>query len=233
MSNQSVESVMTEIRNRLALMEQSLPARLDAMAVSETARIPFKALWYRESLFWRMAELGRSAFEHFETDTLASAVLLTRAALETSAAVWYFRAKVAAVVESGIMGDIHDSLRQLIMGSKSNQQLPEAFNVLKFVDRATKDIEGFRQQYESLCEFAHPNWAGTVLMYSKPGPEYRSMDFGANVRGKSARVSGVMNLSVALWMFEISYHQLSDLMPRFIALCERELGPGDSETAGA
>jgi hypothetical protein len=223
---------MTEIRSRLALMEQSLPTRLDAMAVSETAKIPFRALWYRESLFWRMAELGRSALEHFETDTLASAVLLTRAALETSAALWYFRAKVAAVVESGIMGDIHDSLRKLIMGSKSNQQLPDPFNVMKFVDCATKDIEGFRQQYESLCEFAHPNWAGTVLMYSKPGPEYRSMDFGANVRGKSARVSGVMNLSVALWMFEISYNQLSDLMPRFIALCERELGLGDSEMAG-
>ena len=232
MSEQSVESVMIEIRTRLALMKQSLPTQLDAMAVSETAKIPFKALWYREALFWRMAELGQSAFEHFETETLASAVLLTRATLETSAALWYFRAKVAAAVESGLMGDLHESLGKLIMGSKSDPQLPQAFNVMKFIDRVDKDVEGFRHQYERLCEFAHPNWAGTVLLYSKPGPEYRSMDFGANARGESARVSGVMNLSVALGIFELSYNQLSGLMPRFIALCERELAVGESEATG-
>ena len=44
MSEQSVESVMIEIRTRLALMKQSLPTQLDAMAVSETAKIPFKEI---------------------------------------------------------------------------------------------------------------------------------------------------------------------------------------------
>ena len=38
-----------------------------------------------------MAQLSRSAVESFEKRKLASAILLTRASMETSAALWYFR----------------------------------------------------------------------------------------------------------------------------------------------
>ena len=79
-------SLLDEIRARLELLESSLPTRIDAMEVSETAKLPFNALWCRATLLWRMVELSRSAFESFEKDKLAVAILLTRAAVETSAA---------------------------------------------------------------------------------------------------------------------------------------------------
>ena len=63
---ESVSDLMNEIRKRIELLESSLPRRLDAMAVSETAKLPWKALFYREALIWRMAELSRSAFENLK-----------------------------------------------------------------------------------------------------------------------------------------------------------------------
>jgi hypothetical protein len=59
------------------------------MQKSLTAKMPFKALVCREALTRRTAELGRSTFESFENSKLASAILLTRVAVETSAALWY------------------------------------------------------------------------------------------------------------------------------------------------
>lgn len=221
---ESVESLMDEIRERLKLLESSLPGRVDAAAVSLTAKIPFKALLCREALMWRMAELGRSAFESFENSKLASAIILTRAAVETSAALWYLCAKVDAAVKSGTVGDIDDHLMKLTMGSKTNPAMPNPINVMNFVDCVGKDIVGCRDRYDALSEFAHPNWAGTALLYSKPDPANFRADFGSNIRaGDSTRETGVLNLSVALMIFERSYNRIADLMPTFITLCENQL----------
>jgi hypothetical protein len=92
------------------------------------------------------------------------------------------------------------------------------------VDRVEKDVAGFRHQYDVLSEFAHPNWAGTGLLYSKPDPANYWTDFGTNLRESANPKSvGVTNLSVALMFFERSYNRLADLMPSFIAICEKQL----------
>jgi hypothetical protein len=223
---ESLEELMTEIRGRVELLEKSLPRRVDAM-VSPDSKLPFKALIYREALIWRMAELARGALENFEKDRLALAILETRAAVETSAALWYLHAKLDATLNAGAVGDIDDFLMQLAMGSRTDTDItPQAISVLTFVDRVEKDVEGFRQQYGGLSEFAHPNWAGTALLYSKHDPPNLWTDFGANIRGvdRPKRV-GVINLSVALMFFERRYNRIAEIMPAFIELCKARPNP--------
>jgi hypothetical protein len=70
----SVASLMDEIRRNLELLESSLPKRVDGWALSQMSKLPFKVLAYREALAWRMAELGRAAFEEFEKNRLAAGV---------------------------------------------------------------------------------------------------------------------------------------------------------------
>lgn len=159
----------------------------------------------------------------FETDKLASAMLLTRAAVETAAALWYLCAKIEAAAQSGVVADIGDYMMRLMMGSKTDLTVREAINALTFVDRVDKDISGFRHQYDSLSEFAHPNWAGTALLYSKPDPSNLRTDLGATLRSENSKEIGVANLSVALMFFERSYNRIDDLMPGFITLCESQL----------
>jgi hypothetical protein len=221
--DKTIEELMTEIRGRIELMESALPTRVDAM-VSPESKLPFKALLYRAALIWRMAELSRGAFENFEKDKLASALLLTRAAVETGSGLWFLHAKLGAAVKAGAAGDIDDYLMKLAMGSRADSDMPEALNVLKFVDRVEKDVEGFRHQYDILSEFAHPNWAGTALLYSKPDPPNLWTDFGANIRGIAGPKNiGIVNLSVALMFFERSYNGIADVMPAFIELCKGRL----------
>lgn len=111
---------MDEIRKGLELLESNLPKRVDAMAVSRTSKLPFKALLYREALIWRMVELGRGAFESFGKDRLVSGIVFTRAAVETTAALWYLCEKVATAVESNAVGDIDDYLMKLVVGTATD-----------------------------------------------------------------------------------------------------------------
>lgn len=181
-----------------------------------------------------MVELGRAAFDSFTGDKLVSGIVLTRAAVETSAALWYLCAKVAAVVESKAIGDIDDYLMKLLMGtaagapentaSPTDEILPRPVRVGEFLKAVEKDIPGFSYQYGILTEYTHPNWAGTGLLYSKNDIENRVTDFGQNIRSAANTMRiGVGNLSVALNMFERSYNRIADLMPNFTALCEGQL----------
>src|SRR6266571_1546541 len=143
----SSEYLLTEVTSRLQLLESGRPSRLDAMAVSSISKLPFKALLYREALIWRITELGRSAVASFEKNKLASAILLTRATVETSAALRYLWTKLDAAVKSGAVGDLDEYLMKLSMGSRTDLDImPQAISVLTFVDRVEKDVAGFRQQ---------------------------------------------------------------------------------------
>jgi hypothetical protein len=180
---ESIEELMREIRRRIEILEASLPCRVDAI-VSPDSKLPYKALIYREALIWRMAELSRGAFENFEKERLALSILETRAAVETSAAMWYLHAKLNATLKARVVNDIDDVLMKLSMGGRADADImPQAINVLKFVDCVEKDVKGFRQQYDRLCESAHPNWAGTAFLYSKHDPARLRTDLGANIRG--------------------------------------------------
>jgi hypothetical protein len=229
----TVASFLNEIRARIELLESSLPRGVDPMAVSPISKLPYKALLYREALIWRMTELCREALEGFEKNKLLSAIVLTRATAETSAALWYLWAKIDAVVKSGDVQDIDKDLVQLCINDATdplatNRALPKPVRIAAFRKQVDKDIEGFSRQYGILCEYAHPNWAGTVLLYSKPNPGDQCTIFGQNIRGDSTKKIGVANLNAALMMFEKSYTRIGDLMPTFIALCENKLKTKDA-----
>ena len=125
-------------------------------------------------------------------------------------------------MRSKIVSDIGDYLMRLIMGRKTDPALPEPINVLTFVKRVDKDIDGLHQ-YNNLSEFAHPNLVELAPRYSKDDPTNLWTDFGANLDSESSKHIGVVNLSVALMFFERSYNRIGDLIPGFITLCESQL----------
>lgn len=196
---------------------------MDPVALSRS-KPPFKALAYRETLIWRVTELGHAALENFNHKRLAAAILLTRAAVETTAALWYLHNKVTAAVNAKSLGDVDTYLMRLSMGNRSWEELPAAINVLTFVDDVDKKVEGFRKQYDSPSEYAHPNYLGTTALYSETDKENILVNFGPNARSSDpAQTICVINLSVALMIFEHAYNAFAKLMPDFVTLCEAAL----------
>lgn len=221
---ETTDELMNEIKERLSAIEASLPRQMDILAVSPRSKLPFKALSYRETLIWRMAELSQSAYEEFASERLASAIILTRGAVETCAALWYLKTRVSAAVKAGSTGDIDSYLTRLFGGNRIDKDMPQAINVLNFVDSVEKDLEGFRHQYDILSEYAHPNWSGTTGLYSRIDQEAFSVAFGSNPRNlPSPKHVGVINLSVALGLFEHTYNALGEEYAAFVRVCEEAI----------
>jgi len=165
---ETADTLLAEVDARLLLLEAGRPKGLDEFALSSISELPFKALRYRESLLWRIVQLGRSAFENFANNKLASAILLTRAAVETSAALWYLRAKLETAVELKTLGNIDDDLMRLSMGSKTDTDiLPAPINVLNFVDRVEKDIQGFDSSTTDSVNLLIPIGQGRLYFFPK------------------------------------------------------------------
>jgi hypothetical protein len=227
-----IEKRLSECRERLDRLQASLPTRLDARDISLRAQLPFYALYCRETLIWRMVELSRDALECYQKGNLASAVVLTRAAIETCSALWHLRRKIEATLRLGNVGEIGDYLTKLRLGRRNaaNGEF-KAIHVNDFIRAVEKDCEGFSHQYDLLSEYAHPNSAGTTMLYSRFDHDGALVEFGNNVYGDdSTKGIGVTNLSVALMFFEHSYNEIADRMPDFIKLCERELVAPPTET---
>jgi hypothetical protein len=219
-----VPELIDEVTQRLQTLSQSLVRRLEAEDVSIREKLPFHVVQNREGLAWRLAELSQDALQAMQAGRLASASLLVRAAVETVAALWYLQKKVADAIQSHSTAELHATLHRLLLGSRTSELLPEAINVLTFVDAVEKDLEGFRHQFDQLCEYAHPNWAGTASLFSKTNLEERAVNFGRHPDGSEhVEILTAVNLSVALGLFEHAYNQLADMHADLVQLAEANL----------
>jgi hypothetical protein len=222
---EAIESELRDVDARIRGFEQSLPKQLDPLALSR-AKVPFKALSSREALFWRFTELARDAHDAFARKRLATAITLARACVETTAAMWHLWRRVERCNEEGALGDFDDFVMKLSLGSRTNPDAPRADSVLKFIDSVTKEISDFRDQYEKLSEYAHPNWGGTVGLYCKHDHDEVMVYYGSNVReNQYPFAAGIYNLSVAVRLFGHSYNSMAETMPQFVTLCEAVLAP--------
>jgi hypothetical protein len=224
----SVATLMDEIRNTLELLESSLPKHIDGFALCPESKLPSKVLRYQECLIWRVVELGRAALHEFEENRFVAGIVLARAVVETSAALWYLRSKVDDAIKSDQVGDIDTYLVKLNVGIATappkieDGEFPRPVRISKFLEEVEKVIEGFSKHYGVLSEFAHPNWAGTVSLYSKYHQEDLTVTFGSYIRGGDrAKTLGVNSLRGAVGLFEVTYNNLTASTPAFVELCQR------------
>jgi hypothetical protein len=171
-----------------------------------------------------VTELGGSARESLENGHIASAIVLTRATLETAAALWFLRGKIETCLKNRAVGDIDEYLMRLLMGSRINPEKPQAVNVLSFVDRVNETVVGFRNNYDILSECAHPNWAGTTGIYATVDMQNRVTAYGRNpITNEAPKAVGLASLATALDIADHVYDGITEMIPEFTILCERNL----------
>jgi hypothetical protein len=223
-STNELSSRMEEARQRLELLRDNLPTVVEAAAVSTIAKMPFKALWCRESLIWRAEEMGRTAYDSYDRGDVVAGILLTRGLTETTAALWYLKALIERQLASGLDQNLDEKLMQLLFGQRSVSDLPPAINVQTFVNHASKSEPALKEAYDSMCEYSHPNWAGSGFAFSKANKQDHVIHFGRKQRENGPHLTwGVKCLVASLATLEIAYNGIADAMPKFIEICEVDL----------
>jgi hypothetical protein len=209
-------STAKEITQRLS---QSLPEFVEVAALGVRSKAPYQLLVVREALIWRTEEMARNACNSLECDDFAVAAILTRSITENAALTWKLK-EILDTRTGKSPEELDTALMRALAGSTTWEEAPAPYNVLSCLDTLTKTIDGARQTYESLSEFAHPNWRGVLGLYSKSDKEKFITYFGHGLGGSLAKRQITTALCAALGVFEYAYNALSDAMPQWISELE-------------
>ena len=192
----------------------SLPTELSAAGFTSESKLPFKAASFRELLMHRMADLSLVAVDLYECNKIIPAFIITRAALETLAILFVFHKKLSQFIESKDSTQLDEFLNKAMLGSRDSSSHLDSYNVLTAIDHIDKKFSGFREQYERLCEFSHPNWLGVLASYGRIDRETITLRLGEGGR-KPPRVVGLGTLLQSLKIFEHYYNELAELLQKF------------------
>jgi hypothetical protein len=84
---------------------------------------------------------------------------------------------------------------------------------MTFVEKVDKLVPHFKSSYEALCEFAHPNWAGTLGTFGKGDGRTDTLLLGEHAQEESFGM-GTAALSGSLIGFQYFYDKLGDTIVR-------------------
>jgi len=220
-----------ENRDKLALaranvenLSANLPSVVDPASISYEAKIPYKVLVFREAILWRTEELARCSCDLIESGNICSALVLIRATTENAAALIYLADFMANSIERGLPPDADDKAMSLLMGHKSWDEMPKAINVLTMLRKAEKVAPLIGEVYADLCEYSHPNWAGSAGLFSQHDREQILTNLGKYPRGIDRPAAmGLAALLGAIELVIYAYNKAADMMPDFIGACEAAL----------
>ena len=78
MPKETAADFLEDAQRNLELLEASLPKKVDEYALSSKRKLPFKTLWFRDSLCWRMAQLSRARAKLISGATVNREIALLR-----------------------------------------------------------------------------------------------------------------------------------------------------------
>ena len=94
--------------------------------------------------------------------------------------------------------------------------MPKAVNIQTCADKVDKVIPGFRAGYDSLSEFAHPNWVGVTGLFSEIDKPNFVTHFGRGLRTDIAGLQLSNALVGGLLAFEHAYTKIAVEMEVFL-----------------
>lgn len=223
--NKSKKNYLELCQGKVDDFKASLPRVVDPAEISLKAKIPFKAITYREALLHRITELSDTSINLYkDKEKTISFMIIARSVHETFSLLYMLHKNMTEAIETKSVIKFDEYIMTNTFGyrMKGNDNLPQMPNILKAIDQVDKILDGaFRRTYESMSEFCHPNCAGVHSAYVKIDKENFLAYIGADKTQKS--VDAYMgSLFATLEMFEHYYNQISKLMDEFIDICESE-----------
>lgn len=164
---------MNEVEQSLASWGSSLFPSIPVAGLLSRNAIAYKwkslyRVWMlRELAFWREHDLMVQSYAlHQQRHGLGARILL-RSGFETLGTLIYVNLLMQQVLEGELSFHVFGKKTELLLlGSRNNDEMPNAINILTILGKCDKRYPGLMKKYESLSESAHPNYEGLMGGYS-------------------------------------------------------------------
>lgn len=208
MSDEERLSLANEVATNI---RESLPREIYAGYFTSESKIPYKATSFREVLIHRVSDLADVSITQLDEGKRVPAFVTIRSVVETSAMMYWLWKKTQDFLDNEDEGQYDEFLMRGMLGSRDGTTHHESFNILSAIDHLNREFEGLRKMYDSLCEYAHPNWAGVMGAYSEVNEESLTLYLGKD-RASPPLVYGLGPLIGGLFIFQEYYDEMGKVL---------------------
>jgi len=213
----------------LEVLREQLVPELRAQDIGTNSMTPLKAMVARETLLWRIVELADGVVLCLDGGNSLSAVILARAVTECAAVQHQLNSTIRAAKSMSAV-EVDNAIMRLLVGTRvfstgdpvedAKIQMTNVQTCLKNLDRKFK---GAGKHYEYLCEYAHPNWAGTAGLFSTGDATkgIRKLGRYADETQRALLDEATSSTILAIAMFASDYASIVDWLPDFFEVCDR------------
>lgn len=213
---------LSECNSFLKQINERLAKEIAAYGLGYKAKLPFKAMSLHELLLHRVADLSETAINLFELKRIVPATIITRAVYETTAILYSLDVKIEEVIRTKDVENIDQFFMKSLFGGRIKNAPIECTNILGAVDRINKKFKHFRESYDDLSEYAHPNWSGLMGSYGNFVKETATLHLGREASKISAMVALPL-LAASLAIFLHYYDKIKKQLPEFNNICEQSI----------
>lgn len=221
-----IETFSAEASEAIADIGGHLKAKIDGPSMSPSSKVPFKVALFRETLAFRIVELGRAGIYHLSREQeLVAGILMARAAVETAASCWHLKEQVSKALSVQSLDRLGQETNRLLLGTRVDVEalkeanIKAAVNVLTLVDAVNVEFPGLRYNYDQLSEFCHPNWSGTTGAYSTFDEKSGIATLGFHLRlSDFTKRNALASLTDALQIFRFASSEIDSRMPDLLKL---------------
>lgn len=213
----------------LDILRQNLEHEVNAKDIGATSMTPLKAIVVRETLLWRIVELADGVILCLDAGNSLGAIILARASMEC-AAVHHQLNRTIRIAKDKSSADVDAAIMRLLLGTRSfstgnpvvdeKLQMPSILTCFKHLD---KHFDGVSKHYEHLCEYAHPNYAGTAGIFSTGDANtgIRSLKRYPDATEQSLLDEALSSTVCAVSIFINDYGSIVCHLPDFFEACDR------------
>ncbi len=214
--------LLNEARDFVSRFRASLSPEIRAADLTMHSKVPFKAATLREAYFYRMTELSAAACSLYEDKLYLSGLIVTRAVIETLAALYYLKEAVSTFLEKPDIEILDQVLMAGLSGSRHPDAkadgLPSSINIMTMIKHLDRSIPQLENHYNWLSEMAHPNSLGVVNTYARTNAETLTAEFTVDKLSDEI-LPGTKLLLACLATFEDGYNELAELLSLLNAAC--------------
>jgi len=214
---------LVDVKSFSEQIKKRLPDKIIAASLSHNSKLPFKAFSLREALIHRVAELSQTATTLFESNQLVPAIIMTRAVFESTAVLYWLYEKIRNVSVTRELGNIDEFLMKSLFGGRDDKSPVVGYNVLTAIDHINKKFAFYKESYDNLSSYAHPNWPGLMGAYSKLDKKEMTLHLGKQV-GNVPILVALPLLAASLKLFIHYYDDMEKYLLQFNKICDEMHG---------
>ena len=176
-------------------------------------KIKQRPIWNLESYvqlaIHRVFDLATESTNAWNNKIPATSFLLTRAVYENTAYMYDLSKKIKMYYDNDDYLEMHNVIVNRLVGSRLGTNFSQIANVLTVIKVVAKDIPEFKEYYDFISDFCHPNYSGMLGIYGNIDKEnvrfYVGRDYGYEENVFSHIITGLVT---GLEIFSVSTNNI-------------------------